>query len=156
MLIPVAALCVASALVPSPNAGRVKVAQSLRLQSFGEKRGKLLPSTITASGAGTTADNGSYSQSVGNDSHGNKYFQVGTSAHYIYYNASGTRWAMGSVLDDWTAGPPYPSVDYYGPPGDSPTSINLTATWTANSGAAPPPTFTTATVHKRRPKATWF
>lgn len=96
----------------------------------------VLPSTITASGAGTSADDGTYILQPGIDPNGNDYYQLGS--NYLYFN--GAAWFLGPNLGDGTT----LDSDYYCPSG-SKDDFPLAGGWITESGSDPPPTFTAPT-----------
>ena len=101
-----------------------------------------LPTTIIASGAGTSAANGTYTLASGVDASGNGYYQQGSASEFVYYQGNFNLWVVGTVLDDWIgSGSPPASVQYYNGGGAvSATSLPLTG-WGDVYGTPPAPDF---------------
>lgn len=104
-----------------------------------KKRQQLaLPTTIIVTGAGTTADNGTYTLSTLTDANGNLYYQKGSL--YLEYYPGIIAWVLVPSL----TGASYPTTieHYLGPRYDTSTTISLTG-WTvygAGPASAPAPT----------------
>ena len=96
-----------------------------------------LPSSVTASGAGTAADNIVYTLSAGVDANGNKFYRNATSGRGIVWAVSTSDWRLNTNV--LTGGAPIGSDDY-GNLSGAITTFPLTG-WIGINGTAPVPTF---------------
>ena len=98
-----------------------------------------LPSSVTASGAGTAAFNITYTLSAGVDAQGNHFYRDATSGKGGVYDPFTTQWEFFDTVS--TSGVPGGSPRYTNP-GSGAATFPLTG-WAVATGTSPAPAFTT-------------
>ena len=119
----------------------------------GKKGSRMLPASVTASGAGTAADNIVYTLSAGVDGNGNKFYRNAATGRGAAFDVASGTWRLNTNVQ--AGGAPIGGSDY-GSATTTTTTFPLTG-WGSIAGTAPAPTFTTgSSAPARRHTAQWI